>query len=449
MKRVTIDKKGSREIKGRASRPKKRPKPLNRHMIECETASTSASAKKLKTSSVIVPIDASHGYRIINFLTLFSTLSDMIKCKSCDGDISFKEGSIRGLGFKLVITCDKCEPRYINCCPLINHAYEINRRFVFAMRLLGVGYEGAKKFCGIMDLPNIFSKKVYYEILTNIYCATKTMADIIFSEAVVEEKRLTTNAKGTEPAGLTISGDGTWMKRGFSSLHGVVTLIGHYSGQVIDVNIKSLYCKQCEYSSQNLDTEEYETWEESHRNKCSIDHKESTEKMEVDGAIEMFARSEDLHGVKYLSYIDHGDNKMFKDIVESQPYGEDVRIIKKDCFTQNNNESINTLIWSIAPKRIFSGKKIVEIATYIAANIFNKGYTSILLMMATLNLTIGTNAATICEQLDATRVSQRHECSNEAKTFAASKEDRIERRRNRASLMDEQQHPFYETEMDD
>ncbi|KYQ46703.1 hypothetical protein ALC60_14224 [Trachymyrmex zeteki] len=350
MKRVTIDKKGSREIKGRASRPKKRPKPLNRHMIECETASTSASAKKLKTSSVIVPIDASHGYRIINFLTLFSTLSDMIKCKSCDGDISFKEGSIRGLGFKLVITCDKCEPRYINCCPLINHAYEINRRFVFAMRLLGVGYEGAKKFCGIMDLPNIFSKKVYYEILTNIYCATKTMADIIFSEAVVEEKRLTTNAKGTEPAGLTISGDGTWMKR---------------------------------------------------------------------------------------------------DIVESQPYGEDVRIIKKDCFTQNNNESINTLIWSIAPKRIFSGKKIVEIATYIAANIFNKGYTSILLMMATLNLTIGTNAATICEQLDATRVSQRHECSNEAKTFAASKEDRIERRRNRASLMDEQQHPFYETEMDD
>ncbi|KYN15474.1 hypothetical protein ALC57_12259 [Trachymyrmex cornetzi] len=413
-------------------------------MIEREMARTSsASSKKLKISLVDVPIDADHGYRIINSSTLFSTLSDMIKCKSCNGNISFREATIRGLGFKLVITCDKCEPRYINCCPLIDHAYEINRRFVFAMRLLGVGYEGAKKFCGIMDFPNIFRKEVYYEILTNIYCATKTVADTTFSEAAVEEKQLTTNAERTEPAGLTVSGNGTWMKRGFSSLHGVVTLIGHYSGQIIDVNIKSLYCEQCDHSSQNLDIEEYETWKESHKNECSIDHEGSTGKMEVDGAIEMFARSKDLHGVKYLSYTDHGDDKTFKGIVESQPYGEDVRITKKECFTQNiNNESINSLIWSIAPKQIFSGKKILKIATYIAANIFNKGYKSILLMMAMLNLTIGTNAAVICEQLDTTRVSQ-----SEAKMVAASK-GRIKRQRDKVAS-DEQEDSFDEAEMDD
>ena len=32
----------------------------------------------------------------------------------------------------------------------IGKAYEINRRIVFTMRLLGVGYEGIRKFCGFM-----------------------------------------------------------------------------------------------------------------------------------------------------------------------------------------------------------------------------------------------------------------------------------------------------------
>lgn len=62
----------------------------------------------------------------------------------------------------------------------------------------------------------------------------------------------------------------------------------------------------------------------------------------------------------------------------------------------------------------------VEIATYIAANIFNKGCASILLMMNMLNVTIEPNATAICEQFDEKRVSQ-----SEAQMFAISKEGRI------------------------
>lgn len=131
MKRM--DRKGSRLSHGHASRVTKRSKPFNPCEIEKETASTSASAKKLKTRRVEIPISAGHGYRLINFLTVFSTLSGMIKCKECNGNVTFSEASIRGFGFKLVISCDNCEPQYINSCPLINNAYEINRRIVFAM----------------------------------------------------------------------------------------------------------------------------------------------------------------------------------------------------------------------------------------------------------------------------------------------------------------------------
>ncbi|XP_011641370.1 uncharacterized protein LOC105429853 [Pogonomyrmex barbatus] len=70
-------------------------------------------------------------------------------------------------------------------------------------------------------------------------------------------------------------------------------------------------------------------WKESHINECSINHKGSAEKMERDGAVQMFARSEDLHGVKYLSYNGDSNSKTFKSIVESQSYGEHI-ITKKE-----------------------------------------------------------------------------------------------------------------------
>ena len=42
-----------------------------------------------------------------------------------------------------------------------------------------------------------------------------------------------------------VSGDGTWHKRGFS-LFGVTSLIGHFTGKIIDVLVKSSYYKTCE-----------------------------------------------------------------------------------------------------------------------------------------------------------------------------------------------------------
>ena len=61
-------------------------------------------------------------------------------------------------------------------------------------------------------------------------------------------------------------------------------------------------------------------------------------------------------------------------------------------FTQNINESLNALIWSFAPKRVFSGAKTVKIASYLAESILNEGYESLLKMMHIMNIIIGPNA---------------------------------------------------------
>lgn len=149
-KKHTIIKKGGREST-RASRSSiSRRQPKNRYSLKSETENVSASAKKLKTSAndYEINVDNSFGYRLINFIIVFSTISQLVVCKSCGSSIKFEESSCRGLGFKIAVVCEKCPPKYINASPLINnHAYDINRRIVFAMRLLGIGINGIKKFC--------------------------------------------------------------------------------------------------------------------------------------------------------------------------------------------------------------------------------------------------------------------------------------------------------------
>lgn len=100
---------------------------------------------------------------------IFSALFENLVCKRCGRNMTFTEASQRGLGFKLVISCEKI---YVNSCPLINNAYEVNRRIIFAMRLLGIGLNGIIKFCDIMDLPRPIYQPTYDCIINIIICIT-------------------------------------------------------------------------------------------------------------------------------------------------------------------------------------------------------------------------------------------------------------------------------------
>lgn len=45
---------------------------------------------------------------------------------------------------------------------------------------------------------------------------------------------------------------------------------------------------------------------------------------------------------------------------------------------QNANESLNSTLWRITPKHMYSSRKIIEIGANIAAGMFNEGYSTIL-----------------------------------------------------------------------
>ncbi|KYN19307.1 PREDICTED: uncharacterized protein LOC108761628 [Trachymyrmex cornetzi] len=94
--------------------------------------------------------------------------------------------------------------------------------------------------------------------------------------------------------------------------------------------------------------------------------------------------------------------------------------------TQNANESFNATIWRIAPKHLNSGLKITEIAAYLAAGIFNEGFSSILRVMQQLELTIGTYCMSFANKRDEIRVSQEeHRSHSASKKARKARTDRL------------------------
>lgn len=62
-------------------------------------------------------------------------------------------------------------------------------------------------------------------------------------------------------------------------------------GKIVDIEVKSKYCKACEYWKNKLDTAVYEECLETHANHWQSNHKGWSGKMGVDAVIEMFQHS--------------------------------------------------------------------------------------------------------------------------------------------------------------
>ena len=115
---------------------------------------------------------------------------------------------------------------------------------------------------------------------------------------VTQEKELNKEAGKAEDE-FTVSGDGKWEKRGFSSLFGVTTLIAKYTGKVVDACVLSSFCRNVLRG----------------KIKRRMIHKD----IKIDAIVKIFSRSIDKHSVQYLKYIGDGDSGTFKGILNAQP----------------------------------------------------------------------------------------------------------------------------------
>ena len=88
-------------------------------------------------------------------------------------------------------------------------SFEVNRRLVYSMRSLGKGQSGAKKFCTLMNMPpHLKQLPKQLKALQRKVCL-----------------KLPLKLGGDAIVNTGVSCDGTWQRRGFSSLNGCVAVI--------------------------------------------------------------------------------------------------------------------------------------------------------------------------------------------------------------------------------
>lgn len=186
------------------------------------------------------------------------------------------------------------------------------------------------------DISNGFSPTLSNAALGNTGLSTKTVFNFVVKRATkeVKHKSVEANKSITE---FTVSGDGSWKKE-FSCLFGIVSLIGERSKTILDVIVKSNYCKECEVKKSVLNEDEFEDLHETLEENCSANHTGSAGKMKLDEILEMLLKSEERHGVKYVQYVGDGDTKTFKAILNAEPYNDESPIRRRDILWLGNPE---------------------------------------------------------------------------------------------------------------
>ncbi|GFU51341.1 uncharacterized protein TNCV_2119621 [Trichonephila clavipes] len=123
--------------------------------------------------------------------------------------------------------------------------------------------------------------------------------------------------------------DGSWLTREHTSNIGVGCVIDLLTGFVIDYEVMSKRCGECEQTKFALeDSAEFRVWYEGYQDVCSAKHVGSSGAMEVNAAVKLWERSESI-GFRYTTLLSDGDS--FLELKERNVYGSETQI-KKECI---------------------------------------------------------------------------------------------------------------------
>ncbi|GBL74184.1 hypothetical protein AVEN_231064-1 [Araneus ventricosus] len=265
---------------------------------------------------------------IVDLNVLKTLLNTVSKCKRCNStdcfDVLEETNSRRGLATSLLFICKSCGCFSSSVTSYIfENGYDINTRLVYGMRCIGKVKCVARTSCAVMKLlppPAKFEQLNYSLCQALSYAFSKSML-----KAVEGDVSRNDNARD-----ITIAMDGTWQKRGNTSINGVITATSLDTG----------------YSGG----------------------------MESEGAMRMFQRSVSTRNVRYENYLGDGDSKVFLKISESKVYGEELVVEKLQCIghvQQRMGTRLRNLRNKLKSTKLSDGKKISGRGRLTDAQIIN------------------------------------------------------------------------------
>ena len=260
------------------------------------------------------------GYRFMDMDILANIMSSFLCPACCNHTLLLKENFSEkmGLASSLEVACECGFSKKFYTSKLSGRGYEVNRRVIYAMRSCGQGYAGIQKFTMLMNMPKPMTANNYDKMTNNIRNAAQLVAQETMQEAA-NEVRNKSEGSGQAVVNTGISCDGTWQKRGYSSLNGVTTVISMENGKVLDMEPMVRTCKACKLK-ENLKVDapdEYANWRASHE--CPVDYFGSAPNMENVAAKRIFGRSIERNNLRYVDFYGDGDSKGYSAVQHIYP----------------------------------------------------------------------------------------------------------------------------------
>ncbi|PFX11246.1 hypothetical protein AWC38_SpisGene25147 [Stylophora pistillata] len=222
----------------------------SRKKMRFQSSEDESSSSSDENKKVFEVAEVEKGYRLVDLKSFSSVLSTLHKCEEGDLTIEENTASRYGLMSDLSIHCNSCdESTPWQTSPNLakkGKSFDVNRRAVYHSIETGSGYEGLSSFCAIMNMPCL-SRAAYYKQVDVILEALESEAKEELKGAGQRLRKLIMEENGisdsTTIIDAAVSFDGTWAKRGFTSLTGVVFVISIDTGEVLDYHVMSKSCR--------------------------------------------------------------------------------------------------------------------------------------------------------------------------------------------------------------
>ncbi|GFU86694.1 uncharacterized protein TNCV_2881141 [Trichonephila clavipes] len=179
---------------------------------------------------------------------LWSSLLFSIKCYECDMcSLDVECNGACGFSTKIELKCKSIKKIFnsVFSSPRDDYSkcFDANKELVEAFLKIGKGHAALELFSMAIGI-HAMDKKIFSKCLQKLYeekCSFKE--DILeISRKVVRKHHEDLLGSANGVIDITVLYDGTWQKRGHSSLYGIGIVIDILTGLIIDYEILSKYC---------------------------------------------------------------------------------------------------------------------------------------------------------------------------------------------------------------
>ncbi|GFX64979.1 uncharacterized protein TNCV_451171 [Trichonephila clavipes] len=214
------------------------------------------------------------GNRIVDLELIVEAFAQLC-CPKCFAEkVELFEDSRYELCSHFTIKCKCCDFffAFASSKKVVN-APVINTKLVYGMRQIGKGFAEAFKLCSTLNLPRL-SKTAYQNQDAKLLKVVQEVAEESIKAAteIVEKKQ----NLSSDIVKCGISVDGTWQRRGYTSMNGCVAAISVDTGKVLDKEVMSSHCPTCKRLQTMPRNFEYESSKADHVNsknflrRCSV-----------------------------------------------------------------------------------------------------------------------------------------------------------------------------------